>query len=232
VEVTLLHDGMALTGADDAALVNGANLAWLGGELVQFGEALQMSATRWRLFRLVRGRRGTEAAIATHVAGEPFVLLDVATLLPLDIPSSAIGAIASVSLVGPGDAAVAATAALAVAGAAVRPPAPVHLTAERMADGGIRLDWVRRSRLGWAWLDGGDVPLGEDGERYRLELRADGGRPRVVETAQPFFLYAAADQAADGAAGAPGLQVTLAMLGTSAASLPPLISHWTWKEFP
>ena len=228
VEVTLAHDGMALQGATDDALVSGANLAWLGGELIQFGGADQVGPARWRLSQLVRGRRGTEWATAGHQIGEPFVLLDPATLLPLAMPLTAIGASVAVSVQGPGDDGVPVEASLVVAGAAVRPPAPVAIRASRQPDGAIALSWTRRSRLGWAWLDGGDATLGEDGERYRLDLMPATGRPRTAEVQTPGYLYTAAEQAEDGAGGAASLRVSLAMLGTSAASAPPATSHWTW----
>src|SRR3546814_11488239 len=57
---------VTLSNAGDALLDGGANLALVGDELLQFGRAEQIDATRWRLSRLWRGRRGTEAAIGTQ----------------------------------------------------------------------------------------------------------------------------------------------------------------------
>ena len=56
--------------------------------------------------------------------------------------------------------------ALPLTGASLLPPAPVHL---RLTPEGV-LRWARRSRLGWAWRDGAEVPLGEEREAYRLTL--------------------------------------------------------------
>ncbi len=227
VEVELLNDAMGLQGADDAALIAGANLALLGDEIVQFGGATQLSPTRYRLARLLRGRRGTEWAIGGHAAGERFVLLDPARLLALAVPLSALGTIVSVSAIGPGDGGVAASAATQVIGRALRPPAPVRLTATRLADGTIRFSWIRRSRAGWTWLDGGDAPLGEDAERYRLTIASSTGGGRTIETATPGFDYDPAAQAADGVAGAGAIGATVAQLGTRAASLPAASGRWT-----
>ena len=91
-----------------------------------------------------------------------------------------------------------------VAGEALRPPAPVHLRAERLANGDLYLSWVRRSRSGWVWLSGSDTPLGEESESYRLTLSGAGsgaGFVRSVTVAAPAYLYSAAEQSADGLAG-------------------------------
>jgi len=227
VEIELLHEAMTLQGADDAALINGANLALLGDEIIQFGAAEQTGSRHFRISRLLRGRRGSEWAIGGHDAGEPFVLLDPATLRALDIPLSAIGATLSAMAQGPGDVGAAATASLVVAGRAVRPPPPVALTAARLDDGTIRFAWIRRSRAGWVWLDGGDVPLGEDAERYRLDLVPSTGRARTVEITTPAYDYSPAAQASDGVSGTITITASVAQLGMRAASLPPATQSWT-----
>ena len=38
------------------------------------------------------------------------------------------------------------------------------------SDGGLLLQWTRRSRLGWLWPDGTELPLGESVEKYRVTL--------------------------------------------------------------
>ena len=62
------------------------------------------------------------------------------------------------------------TASLSSPGRALLPLPPVHLKAVAGVDGGIDLDWIRQSREGWAWLDGVEVPLGEDSELYRVTI--------------------------------------------------------------
>ena len=226
VDIDLLHGGMTLSGADDDALVGGANLAMLGEELIQFGAAAQIGARRWRLGRLLRGRRGSEWAIGGHGPGERFVLLDAATLRPLAVPLAAIGTAIAVTAIGPGDGGVAATAQATVTAQALRPPAPIALGAMRLSDGTIRFSWTRRSRQGWPWLDGNDAPIGEDGERYRLEIGPSTGAARTIELAMPSYDYEPAAQASDGT-GAGGVTIRVTQLGTRAASLPPVIATFT-----
>ncbi len=225
IEVQLANPAMWLEGRDDDALVAGANLAMLGDELIQFGFAQPTSTARFRLGRLLRGRRGTECAVATHLAGERFVLIEAATLLPLEAPVSALDTTARIMATGVGDA-VAVAAEAVIAGRALRPPASVHLSASRLADGTIRIGWVRRSRVGWAWLDGGEAALGEEAERYRLIITPEVGSARNVETTIPGYDYLMADQEQDGAASAGAIDVTVAQLGSIAATRPVAAGHF------
>ena len=50
----------------------------------------------------------------------------------------------------------------------MRPLSPVGLWAELQSNGDLLISWTRRSRLGFAWVDGVDAPLGEATERYRV----------------------------------------------------------------
>ena len=219
VEVELFNDSMWLESRTDDALVAGANLAMLGEELIQFGTVNPLGGRRFRLSRLLRGRRGSEWAAGVHGIGERFVLIDPRALLAYDLPGAALGAQVRVMASGVGDAAPA-EAGIVAAGRALRPPAPVHLTAIRRGDGTIGFGWTRRSRTGWAWLDGGDAPLGEEGERYRLEITYSSGAARTVETVAPGYDYSPAEQAADGAGSAATFSVVLSQLGSVAPSLP------------
>ena len=227
VEVELLNDTMTLVGADDAALLAGANLALLGDELIQFGAALQTGPRRFRLSRLLRGRRGSEWAIGAHAVDDGFLLIDAARMLALDVPLSAIGATLMVRATGPGDSGGGVSVPCPVTGRAVRPPAPVHLQADRQEDGTIRFTWVRRSRAGWPWLDGVDAPLGEDAERYRVVITPAAGIARTVETGGPLYDYTPAEQAADGVDAPATVSISITQLGARAPSLPAAGATWT-----
>lgn len=173
VEITLVNAAMTLSNASEAALLSGTNAAMLGAELIQFGRAEALGAGRYRLSHLLRGRGGTEWAMADHEAGEPFVLLPdnpaAITLLPpyIGLQPLAPAMIVDARRAG-SDQHVLAEVPSAIA--ALRPLAPVHLQAMWQADGGIAIRWVRRSHLGWQWADNVDVSLGESEERYRLRL--------------------------------------------------------------
>jgi hypothetical protein len=215
IEVELLNDAMVLIGRTADALVDGANLAMLGDELIQFGTAVSLGQRRWRLSRLLRGRRGTEAAMAHHVEGERFVLVEPATLLPLELPLARIDGELRVIASGVADTIEVEASAVATA-CALRPPSPVHLRAERLRTA-LRFAWTRRSRSGWSWADG-EVPLVEESERYLVTITPASGVPRTIETIVPTFDYENLMMAADGASSAATFKLEVVQRGTFGAS--------------
>lgn len=192
VEVELAHADMTLSHADRTALDGGANLAMVGDELLQFGRADPIGGFRWRLSQLWRGRRGTEVAIGTQQPGDRFVLVTCDTLKPLELRLSA-GATALLLAQGVDDPADAVPAIVAGTGISLLPPAPVQLSATQEG-AATRLRWVRRSRIGWTWQDGVDVPLGEEREAYQLEIEGAAGR-RVLVLDRPEYLLSPQDRA-------------------------------------
>ena len=217
LDVELANGAMWLEGRGDDALAGGANLALVGSELIQFGGAEPLAANRFRLSRLLRGRRGTEWAAAGHLAGERFILLDADSLAVLEAPAGSLGGTASLLAAGIGDLPDAAAASAAIEGAALQPPSPVHLRAEETAEGDLRIAWVRRSRQGWAWPSGSDTPVGEERELYRLEI-AGAGFVRTATPAEPLYLYSAAQRLEDGGAGP--VEIAVVQIGTFAPSRP------------
>lgn len=212
VVVALARPDMVLGDADAAMLAQGANLALLGDELVQFARADPLGAGRWAVSDLTRGLRGTEAAIGLQRAGDRFALIEADGVASIALPVTAIGRRVRVLASGTGDADPV-EAAVAVTGASVAPPAPVHVSAKELPDGGLAITWTRRSRAGWSWIDGADVPLAEEAERYRVTLTA-GGTERVVDVAEPRLILSAAER--------PGGALALAIVqrGTLASSPP------------
>jgi hypothetical protein len=166
---------VALEGADqvlaDASLdqlLQGTNRCRIGNEIVQFGSATPLGGGVWRLDNLLRGRGGTEWAIATHAVNELFVLIDDALvhLDPALVGETATTRIVAVRL---GD-----TAAVSVPisdpAATLRPLSPIYGKAQQLGDGSIALTWVRRSRGAWLWPDGVDAPLNEEAERWEVTV--------------------------------------------------------------
>ena len=215
VEVELLNDEMWLESRDDDALVGQANLAMIGDELVQFGRAEPIGPRRFRLSRLLRGRRGSEWAAGGHADGEPFTLIEAESLVSIALPTEKIGGAARIMARGiaDGDSPPVATHAIGVE--AVRPPSPVHLGATQEADGSVAIAWTRRSRTGWAWVDGVDAAIDEAREAYRVTIAA-GARVRTVEVGEPAYVYSAVAQAEDGAGAM--LDIRVEQLGSTAAS--------------
>lgn len=147
IDVSVPTGGEGLIGVDDAALLRGANLCLVGEELIQFGSVLPLGDGLYRLTRLLRGRRGTEWAIAGHGAGEPFLLLDADRLVAVPGEAVARGALCRAMAIGIGDP-VPVEAERVVRGDAMLPLAPVHLRAETDGAGDVQVTWLRRSRTG------------------------------------------------------------------------------------
>ena len=212
VEVELANDNQWLEGRDDEALIAGANLAAIGRELLQFGEAAAIGPRQFRLSRLLRGRFGSEWAIPGHSAGEPFTLLDQRTLRAISLPDTAIGGDVSVTAYGVGDGSGTSISGTAT-GEALRPAGPVHVRASQ-SGGSLNLSWIRRSRAGYAWADEIDAPVGEAQERYRVRLLGSGGLVEV-ETAEPAATFDSSQLAAAG----PGpATISVAQIGDRALS--------------
>lgn len=111
-------------------------------------------------------------------------------------------------------------AELVLAGEALRPPSPVHLIAEVGPAGDLKCRWCRRSRLGWAWVDGVDAPLGCSAERYRVRIQ--GGTSAVeVETSAQHAAFSSADLAELGSG---EVTVSVVQVGDLATSHPAAIS--------
>lgn len=212
--------GGSLSAASERDVLDGANRAavetapgvW---EALQFAGAELIAPSTWRLSGLLRGQAGTESAMAEALAaGARFVLLDAA-VARMPGGAEAQGSHWALRLgpagASPDDAAFAdAQADYAARGRL--PFAPGHVRAVR-AGGDLALSWVRRARDdagSWSELE---VALGEEAERYRLEILDGAAVKRRVESDAPGFLYTAAMQAADwGGAAAPPLSVRVAQI--------------------
>lgn len=59
IDIELADAEIWLESRDDPAIANGANLAAIGRELIQFGQAIAIGSRRFRLEHLVRGRFGS-----------------------------------------------------------------------------------------------------------------------------------------------------------------------------
>lgn len=177
VTVTLLRDDMVLNNADDAAMLAGANLAVAGNEVFQFGRAEPLGARQWRLSHLLRGRWGTEDAMAEASAGRGFALLADPALLPLPALTQSGG---HVLVEGQGDPQPL-MLPIGRVGRSLRPLSPVHVVARWQGDGQLLLSWTRRSRAGSAWIDLIDTAMDEPTERYRVTVTPAQGDAMVRE---------------------------------------------------
>ena len=169
------------------------------GRFFSAARAELIGARRYRLSRLLRGLAGSEPQAARSVpSGATIVRLDEA-VTPLADDLADLGrpwryriGPASRDYADPSYVEIAATAGAD----ALKPLAPVHVRARRGPEG-VTLTWVRRTRKdGDAW-EPSDVPLGEDAERYEVDVLQGGAVLRTLASAVPTALYPAAQELAD-----------------------------------
>jgi len=194
----------ALSSIDDEAALAGRNLFALRGadgrwEILSAARAELIGERTYRLSHFLRGLAGSEPeAHRTVPAGALLVKLDEA-VVPLTTSLQDLGQSWRYR-VGPSgrdhaDASVAEMIAT-VRREALKPLSPVHVTARR-EPGGIRLNWIRRTRHngdGWQAID---VPLSEDAEAYEIDILKGGQVARRITSAQPSILYTQAQEIAD-----------------------------------
>lgn len=192
-------DDEVLDGGVNAIAVRNSDGDW---EILQFATATLVALSTYELRRLLRGRLGTEHAMRASIpAGSRVVVLDGA-LAQAEVPLSWRGVARSwrygPTLVPSTDSAWK-TRSTTFRAVALRPWSPVHLRGSRNAAGDVTVTWVRRARRNGEWLDGADVPLAEESERYEVEVLSSGGI--VLRTfaglGTPAVTYTTAQQVSD-----------------------------------
>ncbi len=198
---------MQLSSATDLQVIQGANLALVGAELIQFGVAQLLvdgsGNTYYKISRLLRGRRGTEWAMTGHVPNETFVLISATKETAItyglhDINSDAEFKVATVgqAISGVGEQPFAPT------GVWFKPFSPAHLRYPLDSSNNWNLSFTPRARLNGWWGSGYAPSLDPDTQTWSLDI-VDYYTSAIVRTvsgplASPAFQYTAAMQTADG----------------------------------
>lgn len=101
----------------------------------------------------------------------------------LNFPAASIGSSLLFEASGRGDVQPV-TQSLLVEARAIRPLAPVHISAERRADGTLALCWIRRSRFDPGWTDFSDQPVGEERLEFDVKISSGGSTLHSVGVAE------------------------------------------------
>ena len=186
------------------ALLAGANIAAVenadgGWEVLQFQSAVLTAPATYELSLLLRGQAGTEDAMrAPLAAGARFVLLDGA-IAQVDMAQDEIG-LDYTWQCGPASRPLGDPTYLEAhhtfTGRGLEPLSPVHLRGSRSA-GDLALSWVRRTRVGGDSWETTEVPLGEDIERYEIDILDGTTIKRTLASDTPSAIYTAAEQTTD-----------------------------------
>ncbi len=173
--VNLVHG--ELHTISEKLFTSGGNVALVGNEIIHFKEAKLIAPFQYEISVFARGRQGTEHEIYNHVEGERFVLLNSA-IQRVELPNSLIGQKRYIKAITIGETLNSAEPReLNYNGEFLKPFSVVNVKYD-----GSKLSWNRRTRYNTFLLDGVDVPLGEELEKYSLEIPSQSSN---ITTSQP-----------------------------------------------
>ena len=197
------------------ALLGGANVAAIrnaggGWEVVQFETATLVAPRTYELSGLLRAQAGTESEMSSGFAvGARFVLIDAA-VTPVVLPAGEIGLPLNWRF-GPADRDLGeesyASRAHTFSGVGRRPLSPVHVRGARSSGGDLTVSWIRRTRRGGDAWETLEVPLGEESERYEIDIVSGATVVRTLSSTEPVAVYTLAQQIADFGAAQAGVAV-------------------------
>lgn len=222
LNVYLSSTYMQLSSATDLQVIQGANLAMLGNELIQFANATLTTDVAgnayYQLSRLLRGRRGTEWAMGSHAVGDSFVLLQVNDETTVDYALSSLNNSAEFKVATVGqDISTVAQVAYAPSGIWYKPWAPANLTVSLDASNNWTVNFFARARLNGVWGSGVAPALDPDTTTWSIDVLSGSTVKRTVtgNLTSPSFMYTAAMQSADGfTPGAHGITFNVYQVGT------------------
>lgn len=169
-----------LLSVDFSSILNGANFALVGDEIIQFTYAQAIDNNTYNLYGLLRGCKGTEYATSTHKIDERFVLLTPDTLNYLSLSSADFDIEAQYKAVSFGSfASKTVSSNFTYVGQAFECYSPVQISGGFHTNGAT-LNWTRRARLNHSWNNFVDVPLDESSEIYQVEIIKNGSVIRTL----------------------------------------------------
>ena len=178
-------------------VLNGANPLLIGDEVVQFTTAVLESDGTYTISTLLRGKRGTEGFNGTHVVGERIIVLSASTVLRVGVNLSDHLTTFFYRAITLGDSQFSSkTVEQVLRLRSQMPYAPSHVAGTRPANNWI-FTHLRRTRIGGAWRDLVDVPLGETSENYEWDVMDGTTVKRTLTSVVESVTYTEADQITD-----------------------------------
>jgi hypothetical protein len=199
--VTVQFENGTPSSAVELDVLNGANVALLAGEIIQFKTATLVSGTTYTLTGFLRGRRGTEAAMPEHSIGDRFILLAVNSgMMRAHTPVSEVDVVRHYRAPSFGTSlANAPSVTFTNTAVGLKPLSPVYLAGGRNSVGGdLIINWIRRARIQWDWINFADCPIGETSESYEIDiLNSSGTVLRTLTATTNTVTYTSAQQVTD-----------------------------------
>lgn len=202
-----------LAGANAIAIGDGSNGTW---EIIQFLDAALVAPATFEITTRLRGQLGTDGIMPDlWPAGSLVVVLDSA-VRQISLPQSARG-LARNYRIGDASRGYDSPGILARSeafdGIGLRPYSVCHLRKSGSSGSDVGLSWIRRTRIDGDSWQSIEVPLGEESERYRVQIKNGAALLREVNTTEPAWTYTSAMQTADGAG--PTTRIEIAQVSAS-----------------
>jgi len=173
IEVFMRHGTLA--SVTELEVLNGANGALIGDEIIQFKTATLIATNTYRVSGLLRGRRGTDYAINEHSINEQFILLELSTISRIPMETSEIGLDRYYKTVPVGAYADSIGSSLFNNSAkSLECYSPVQIGGGKEGDSDVVINWNRRTRIGGEWRDLVDVTQPESTEEYEIDIMSQG----------------------------------------------------------
>lgn len=164
----------SLESKTEEEVLSGLNHAIVGNEIIGFKTATLVSANRYTLSTLLRGRRDTADAIDNHntsSGSEAFVYLNSSAIMRISTPTSAIESFRYYKAVASGgDEDDYPSFPHYHRGGSMLPFSPCHITGSIDGSNNITVNWVRRTRALARIFGPGAVPQVEPTRIYEIDV--------------------------------------------------------------
>ncbi len=199
--LTLVMTSGELQSVTEQDVYNGLNAAIVGNEIIQFRDAELIDTNTYKISYLLRGRRGTEQWMGSHIVGDRFTLFTNTTGFFIPQPTSLLNVPELYAGVSVGSSLqYTPNQTFTNTGSSLKPYSVVNPRGVRDVSNNLTIFWTRRGRLANDWRDNADIPLGEQSEKYEIDIY-NGGLSVVLRTItitnQQSVVYTAAQQVAD-----------------------------------
>lgn len=195
--ISVVIESGQLESISELDFMNGRNCALIGSEIIYFKNATLTAANQYTLTELLRGRRGTELSISSHISNEKFIFLsgylERIEGQALDLNSQRLykaptytQSIVDVNAV-----------SFTSIGKGLKPYAPCHIRGVRDNNNNLTITWIRRTRKGGLLVDYKDVDLSELSESYEVDILSGTTVIRTFSATTTSVSYSAANQITD-----------------------------------
>ncbi len=198
--------GGSLSSVSEQSLLNGANAVAIGDgsvgrwEIFQFAEAELVAPNTYDLSNRLRGQLGTDTAAPNEwPIGSTVIILDD-TVTQFEMSASVRG-LQRHYRIGPADRALNNPSFTheiqSFDAVGLRPYSPVHLRASRTNAGDFEFTWIRRTRIDGDSWEGIEIPLGEEAERYLVQVTVNDVLQKETVVKEPLWFYPVQEQQTD-----------------------------------